>query len=107
LARPGLRRDNNIKIDLIEIRYSHVYGVTIDGVLDWILDLLTTYTHDSEQQVITAPSLISILYKSPQHTPSLLQPAVSSPAIRWCWLLTGRFFSFCTQVLFSQPPIRN
>jgi hypothetical protein len=27
--------------------------VTIDGVLDWILDLLTTYTHDSELQAVT------------------------------------------------------
>jgi hypothetical protein len=33
--------------------------------------LLTTYTHSSELQVITAPSLISILHKSPQHTLSL------------------------------------
>jgi hypothetical protein len=37
------------------------------------MDLLTTYTHDSELQVITAPSLISTLYKSPQHPPSLFQ----------------------------------
>jgi hypothetical protein len=28
-------------------QYHHMYGVTLDGVLDWILDLLTTYTHDS------------------------------------------------------------
>jgi hypothetical protein len=33
--------------------------------LDWIL---TTYTHDSELQLITAPSLIFTLYKSSQHT---------------------------------------
>jgi hypothetical protein len=33
-------------------------SVTVDGVLDRILDLLATYTHDSEWQVITAPSLI-------------------------------------------------
>jgi hypothetical protein len=38
--------------------------VTIDRVLDWILDLLTTYTYDSKEQVITAPSLIYKLYKS-------------------------------------------
>jgi hypothetical protein len=31
----------------------------------------------------TAPSLISTLYKSPQHTLSLFQPAVSSPAVIW------------------------
>jgi hypothetical protein len=50
--------------------------VTIDGVLDWTLALLTTLQHDWELQVITAPSLISTLYKSPQHTLSLFQPAV-------------------------------
>jgi hypothetical protein len=48
--------------------------VTIDGVWDWILDLLTTYTRNSEVQVITATSLISTLYKSPQHTLNILQP---------------------------------
>jgi hypothetical protein len=55
-------------------RYTHSWEytisvtVTIDGVLDWIFDLLTTHTHSSEIQVITTPSLISTLYKSPQHT---------------------------------------
>jgi hypothetical protein len=53
-------------------------GVTLDGVLDLIFDFLTTYTHDSGLQAITAPSLISTVHKSPQHTPSLFQPAVSS-----------------------------
>jgi hypothetical protein len=52
--------------------------VTMDGGLDWILDLLITLPHDSEVEVITAPSLISTLNKSPQHTLSLFQPAVSS-----------------------------
>jgi hypothetical protein len=33
------------------------------------MDLLTTYTHDSELQAITAPSLISTLYRS-QHAKS-------------------------------------
>jgi hypothetical protein len=50
---------------------------TADGVLDWILDLMTTYTHSLELQVIEALSLISTLYKLPQHTLSLFQPAVS------------------------------
>jgi hypothetical protein len=45
--------------------------VTLDGGLDCILHLLTTYTNNSELQVITAPSLISTLYKSPQYTLSL------------------------------------
>jgi hypothetical protein len=39
--------------------------------LDWSMDLLTTYTDDSELQVITALSLIYTLYKSLQHTLSL------------------------------------
>jgi hypothetical protein len=55
---------------------------------NWLMDLLTTYTHDSELQAITAPSLISTLYKSPQHTLSLFQPAVSSLAVPWQRILT-------------------
>jgi hypothetical protein len=40
------------------------------------LDLLTTYTHHSWLQEITAPSLISTTLKSPQHPLSLIQPGV-------------------------------
>jgi hypothetical protein len=41
---------------VINRQYCHVREcVTVDGVLDWILDLLTTYTHNTELQVITAP----------------------------------------------------
>jgi hypothetical protein len=47
------------------------YSVTLDGVLDWILNLLTTYTQDSELQAITAPPSISTIHKSPQHPLSL------------------------------------
>jgi hypothetical protein len=36
--------------------------------LDWRLDLLTTLTHDSWLHLIIAPSLISTLYKSLEHT---------------------------------------
>jgi hypothetical protein len=56
--------------------------------LDWWMDLLTTYTHDSELQAITAPPLISTIHKSPQHLLSLFQPAVSSSAIPWQRFLT-------------------
>jgi hypothetical protein len=60
----------------------NIYTVTICVCdyrrgMDWILDLLNTYTHHSELQVITAPSLISTLYKSPHHPLNLFQPAVS------------------------------
>jgi hypothetical protein len=52
------------------------------------MDLLTTYTHNPELQILTAPSLISIIHKSPQHPLSLFQSAVSSPAVPWERLLT-------------------
>jgi hypothetical protein len=52
------------------------------------MDLLTIYTHDSELQIIKAPPLISTIHKSPQHTLSLFQPAVSSPTFPWQRLLT-------------------
>jgi hypothetical protein len=52
------------------------------------MDLLTTYTHDLELQALTTLSLIYTFYKSLQHPLSLFQPAVSSPAIPWQWLLT-------------------
>jgi hypothetical protein len=45
--------------------------VTLDGVLDWILGLLTTLTHNSLLHLIIAPSLISTLYSSLEHTLSL------------------------------------
>jgi hypothetical protein len=48
--------------------------------LDWILDLLTTYTHHSKLQVITALLLISTLCKSSQHPLTLFQHAVFSTA---------------------------
>jgi hypothetical protein len=52
-------------------------------VLEWLLtefwigwlDLLTSYTHDSELQAVTAPPLISTINKSPQLPLSLFQPA--------------------------------
>jgi hypothetical protein len=56
--------------------------------MDWWMDLLTTYTHDLEVQVITVLLLISTIYKSPQHPLSCFQPDSSSPAIPWQWHLT-------------------
>jgi hypothetical protein len=51
--------------------------------LDCSIDLLTTYTNDSELQTTTAPLLISTTHKSPQHPLSLFQPAVSLPSVPW------------------------
>jgi hypothetical protein len=56
--------------------------------LDLWVDLLTTYTHDSEVRVITAPLLISTVHKSTQHPLSIFQPTVSSPAVPWQRFLT-------------------
>jgi hypothetical protein len=60
------------------------------------MNLLITYTHHSELQVITALSLISTFYKSPQHPLSLFQPAVSSSAVPWQRLLTVEIFQLHT-----------
>jgi hypothetical protein len=64
-------------------------SVTIRRGLNWILDLLTTYTHDSELQAVTAPPLISTIHKPPRHPLSLFQPAVSTLAVPWQRLLTA------------------
>jgi hypothetical protein len=60
------------------------------------MDLLTTYTHDSELPVITAPPLISTLYKSLLQTVSLLQSAVSSTAVPYQRLITVEILQVTT-----------
>jgi hypothetical protein len=75
--------------------------------MDWWIDLLTTYTHHSELQVITALSLISTLYKSPT------EPTNPFPAccVISCSLGTasncGDSSVSCSQVLSSQTPVQN
>jgi hypothetical protein len=39
--------------------------VTIDGGFDWWMDLLTTYTHDSDLQAVTAPPINSTASAKP------------------------------------------
>jgi hypothetical protein len=68
----------------------HVVTCMSDYRLRFRVDIgftVTTYTHNSKLQAITALSLISTLYKPPQNTLSLFQPAVSSPAVPWQRLL--------------------
>jgi hypothetical protein len=55
--------------------------------LNWWLDLLTTYTHDSKLQAITVSPLIATIHKSTQHPQSIFHPTVSS-AVPWQRLLT-------------------
>jgi hypothetical protein len=74
--------------------------------MNWWMDLLTTSTHGSELQVITALPLICTVYKS-------LHPK-SSPA---CSVFTSRCLvttlnswdssASCAQVLTSLPSVRN
>jgi hypothetical protein len=52
------------------------------------MDLLTTYTQDSELQATTAPQLISTIQKLPQYPLSLSQPAMSSQVVPRQRLLT-------------------
>jgi hypothetical protein len=87
---------------------SRVMCVTIDGVLDWILDLLTTYTHDSKLQAITAPSLISTIHKSSQHPLSIFQPAMSSPAVpRYRLVKSGDSSASRAQASLHRLPYRT
>jgi hypothetical protein len=62
--------------------------MTLDGVVDWILHLLTTLPHDLELQLTTAPPLTCTIRKSPQHPLSRFKLAASSPAILWQRLST-------------------
>jgi hypothetical protein len=75
--------------------------------MEWILDLLTTYTHHSQLKVITALSLISTLYKSPQQPLCLFQPA----ALRSRSLSTasnnGDSSDSRVRVPLPQCPVRN
>jgi hypothetical protein len=71
--------------------------------LDWILNLLITYTHHSELQAITAPPLISTIHKSPTHF---------SCRVFICRSLAttsnnGNSSASCAQVLSPQPPLQN
>jgi hypothetical protein len=75
--------------------------------MDWILDLLSTYTHDSELEAITASSLISTIHKSPPHPLSLSQPAVSLPVVPWQRLLTVEILQLQALRPSLQTPLQN
>jgi hypothetical protein len=75
--------------------------------LDWWKDLLTTLTHNSELQAITAPPLISTIHKSAQHPLSLFQTAMSSLAIPWQRLLIVEILKIHAPKYSLQTPIQN
>jgi hypothetical protein len=76
-------------IQRVRCKYCHDLGVwDYRRGMDWWMDLLPTYTHPSELQVITTVSLVFTNYKTRKHRLSLLQPAISSSAVPWQRLLT-------------------
>jgi hypothetical protein len=76
--------------------------------MDWILDLLTTCTQNSELRVITAQALISTHYKSPQHP---LRQFPACCVFNSCSLTTasnsGDSSASRAQVLLSHPPVQK
>jgi hypothetical protein len=71
------------------------------------MDLLNTYTHDSKLQIITALSLISTLYKWPQHPLSLSPAYVFISRSLGTASNSGDSSTSRAQVLSLQPPART
>jgi hypothetical protein len=69
--------------------------------------LLTTLTHNSELQAITALSLISTFYKSQQQPLSLSQLAFFTNRSLATAFNSGGSSASSSQVLLSQPPVQN
>jgi hypothetical protein len=68
---------------------------------DWWMDLLTTYTHNSELQVITAPWLIYTPYKSLAHA----KCSQSSLVVSWQRILTQQSHcNYSTHKIFLSLP---
>jgi hypothetical protein len=70
------------------------------------MDLVTTYIHNSELQVIRALLLNSTHYKSPKHPLSLF-PACSAFISRSLVTASNSGNPSATQVLLSQLPVQN
>jgi hypothetical protein len=51
-------------IQTLKLLYIIMFMSNYRWGMEWILDLLTTYTHDSELQAITALLLISTIHRS-------------------------------------------
>jgi hypothetical protein len=76
--------------------------------VDWWMDLITTYTHHSEVQLITAPLLISTIHKLPQHMLSIFPACCVLASRSLATAYSNGDSSTCrAQVLLSQPPVQN
>jgi hypothetical protein len=71
------------------------------------MDLLTTYTHDSEVQAITAPPPTSTVRKSPQHPLSIFQRDVFTSRSLVTASNSEDSSGSRPQALASQPPMQN
>jgi hypothetical protein len=112
---PWRRLSSGMSVNFYHYTVSHPRGqlrcrvyVTISRDMDWWIDIFTASAHDSELQVTTALSLISTLYKSPQHPLSLF-PACCISTSRSLAISSnsGDSSASCAQVLSSQPPVQN
>jgi hypothetical protein len=79
----------------LEKIYCHVYECDYRQGVIWWMDLLTTYTHHSELQLITELSLIYILYKSPQHPLNFLPAS---------YVFNSRSLTSALTLEIPQPP---
>jgi hypothetical protein len=72
------------------------------------MDILTIYSHDSELQALTTLSLISTLYKSPQHPLSLFAACCVFISRSLATVSnSGDSSASRAQVLSSQPLMQN
>jgi hypothetical protein len=80
--------------------------VTVDGVSDWCLYLLTTFTRDSWLHLIIVSSLISTLYKLVQHTLSFFSLLCLHQSFPGNGFNSRGFFNCTDQVFSSQTPLQ-
>jgi hypothetical protein len=75
--------------------------------MDWWMDLLTTYIHDSELQVIKAPLLISTIHESPQHPLSLFPACCVNSRSLATASNSGDYSASCAHVFTVRRISRN
>jgi hypothetical protein len=73
--------------------------------LDWWVEILATYTHLSELQVITAPPLISRILKSPQHSIGLISACCAFTSRSLATAMTVVIFLFLCARRYSPANI--
>jgi hypothetical protein len=88
-----------------DINIAMIQGCDYRRGMDWWMYLLESYTQHSELQVITTLSLISTLYKSPQHLLSLFPACCVISRFLLTASNSGDSSTSRAQVLSSQLPV--